>query len=113
MTVSRFAAPVLGDELSLPPSKAKVGQVRRTGPSLNGSFHAYEIKSRLNRPAPADDVLEIVSLMWAFRGKTCRLCGTNRQMPQRCPCRATDISTGISGSPVRPLSSSDLRLLAP
>lgn len=44
------------------------------------------------RPATANDVREIVSLKWAFRCKACGLCGTNRQMPESCPCGSTDIS---------------------
>jgi DEAD/DEAH box helicase domain-containing protein len=44
------------------------------------------------RPATADDVREIVSLKWAFRCKVCGLCGTDRRMPESCPCGSAEIS---------------------
>jgi hypothetical protein len=44
------------------------------------------------RPASDDDVREIVSLKWAFRCKSCGLCGTDRQMPTNCLCGSDDIS---------------------
>lgn len=44
------------------------------------------------RPASDDDVREIVVLRWAFRCKSCGLCGTDRQMPTHCPCGSDDMS---------------------
>lgn len=43
------------------------------------------------RPVSAADVREIVALNWAFRCKTCGLCGTDRQEPAGCVCGSTDI----------------------
>jgi DEAD/DEAH box helicase domain-containing protein len=76
------------------------------------------------RPASAGDVRDIISLRWAFRCKTCGLCGTDQQQPEQCPCGSSDLDSrrylepsgyavALDAKPHNDLSKVDYRVLPP